>query len=51
MGFSHIEGQPTAVTALSSALRSGRLHHAYRFEGSSGVGKELTAFAFARALV
>lgn len=49
--FSHILAQETAVETLSRALRSGRVHHAYRFEGPDGVGKELAAFALAQALV
>jgi DNA polymerase-3 subunit delta' len=49
--FSHILGQPTAVAMLSAALHRRRAHHAYRFEGPEGVGKELIAFSLARALV
>jgi DNA polymerase III subunit delta' len=33
------------------ALESGRVHHAYRFEGPTGVGKEMAAFALAQSLV
>ncbi|MEZ4225422.1 MAG: DNA polymerase III subunit [Polyangiaceae bacterium] len=51
MSFDDILGQAPAVETLSRALRAGKLHHAYRFEGPAGVGKELTAFALARALV
>jgi DNA polymerase-3 subunit delta' len=51
MGFSSILGQPTAVETLTRALAAGKLHHAYRFEGPPGVGKELAAFALAQALV
>ncbi|MEZ4302706.1 MAG: DNA polymerase III subunit delta' [Polyangiaceae bacterium] len=51
MPFSHIQGQPTAITTLQRALETGRAHHAYRFEGPDGVGKELAAFALAQALV
>lgn len=51
MGFSEILGQKTAVQTLTRALTSGRAHHAYRFEGPAGVGKEKAAFALARALV
>ncbi len=51
MPFAHILGQETAIATLSVALRSGRAHHAYRFEGPDGVGKELAAFALAQALV
>ncbi|MCL2823307.1 MAG: hypothetical protein FWD57_04885, partial [Polyangiaceae bacterium] len=32
-------------------LRSGRVHHAMRFEGPHGIGKEMAAMAFAQALV
>jgi DNA polymerase III subunit delta' len=49
--FSHILAQDTAIGTLVRALRSGRVHHAYRFEGPDGVGKELAAFALAQALV
>jgi DNA polymerase III subunit delta' len=51
MPFDAIEGQAPAVETLTRALRSGRVHHAYRFEGPDGVGKELAAFALAQALV
>ena len=51
MPFDHILGQETAVGTLTRALRAGRVHHAYRFEGPEGVGKELAAFALAQALV
>lgn len=51
MVFDRILGQPTAVETLRRALLSERVHHAYRFEGPDGVGKELTAFALAQALV
>src|SRR5437868_14065518 len=51
MGFERILGQAAATETLERALRTGKVHHAYRFEGPSGVGKELTAFAFAQALV
>ncbi len=43
--------QPTAVTTLRRALATGRVHHAYLFDGPDGVGKELAAFGFAQALV
>ncbi len=51
MAFEHVFGQPSAVATLSRALARGRVHHAYRFEGPDGVGKELLALAFAQALV
>jgi DNA polymerase-3 subunit delta' len=43
--------QPTAVGTLRRALASGRVHHAYLFDGPDGVGKERTAFGLAQALV
>jgi len=49
--FDAVRGQATAVQTLVRALASGRVHHAYRFEGPDGVGKERAAFAFAQALV
>ncbi|MBN1610182.1 MAG: DNA polymerase III subunit [Polyangiaceae bacterium] len=51
MVFDRVIGQQPAVTALTRALRSGRVHQAYRFEGPAGVGKELTAYAFAQSLL
>lgn len=51
MIFDKILGQEPAISALTRALQSGRVHHAYRFEGPPGVGKELAAFAFAQSLV
>lgn len=51
MAFDGILGQETALQTLKTALGSGRLHHAYRFEGPDGVGKERAAFALAQALV
>jgi DNA polymerase-3 subunit delta' len=48
--FDGIFGQPTAVETLKRALAAGKVHHAYRFEGPAGVGKELAAFALAQAL-
>jgi DNA polymerase III subunit delta' len=51
MPFADILGQEPAVRTLQRALENGRVHHAYRFEGPDGVGKELAAFALAQALV
>ncbi len=51
MPFSEILGQSTAVDTLKRALQSGKVHHAYRFEGPDGVGKEKAAFALAQCLV
>ena len=44
-----IAGQPRAVTALSSALASGRFHPSLIFQGPAGTGKLTTALALARA--
>jgi DNA polymerase-3 subunit delta' len=49
--FDRVLGQEPAVETIVRALRTGRIHHAYRFEGPDGVGKELVAFAFAQSLV
>jgi DNA polymerase-3 subunit delta' len=51
VAFSRVLGQEPAIATLERALAGGRVHHAYRFEGPAGVGKELTAFALAQALV
>jgi len=51
MPFETVLGQSSAVGTLERALRSGKVHHAYRFEGPNGVGKEMAAFALAQALV
>lgn len=50
MTFAEILGQSTAIDTLKRALESGKVHHAYRFEGPDGVGKELAAFALAQCL-
>jgi len=49
--FDRVLGQAPAIATLQRALRNGLVHHAYRFEGPAGVGKELAAMAFAQALV
>ena len=51
MSFDAILGQEPAVKTLERALRSGKVHHAYRFEGPPGVGKGLLALALGRALL
>ncbi|HEU4410894.1 MAG TPA: DNA polymerase III subunit delta' [Polyangiaceae bacterium] len=51
MAFADLLGQETALATLERALGAGRVHHAYRFEGPDGVGKETAAFALAQALV
>lgn len=51
MRFSEIKHQERALSLLQRALRSGRTHHAYLFDGPEGVGKELTARALAARLL
>jgi DNA polymerase-3 subunit delta' len=50
MPFRAILGQASAIETLCRALQSGKVHHAYRFEGPDGVGKEKAAFALAQCL-
>ncbi len=49
--LSTVKSQPTAVETLRRAVATGRVHHAYLFDGPDGVGKERTAFGLAQALV
>ncbi len=51
MTFGGILGQDSALQTLTRALDTGHVHHAYRFEGPPGVGKEMAAFALAQVLV
>jgi DNA polymerase-3 subunit gamma/tau len=48
--FSELVGQEHVVRALSNALSQQRLHHAYLFTGTRGVGKTTLARIFAKAL-
>ncbi|MDH3468655.1 MAG: DNA polymerase III subunit gamma/tau, partial [Gammaproteobacteria bacterium] len=48
--FADVVGQDYVVTALSNALDSDRVHHAYLFAGTRGVGKTTLARIFAKAL-
>ena len=48
--FSQLVGQEHVVTALSNALDHDRLHHAYLFTGTRGVGKTTLARIFAKSL-
>jgi DNA polymerase-3 subunit delta' len=48
--FVDVLDQHHAVGLLRSALRSGRVHHAYLFAGPAGTGRSETARAFSRAL-
>jgi DNA polymerase-3 subunit delta' len=50
MGLSGIRGQERALRAVGLAMEQGRFHHAYRFEGPEGVGKELAALGLAKVL-
>jgi len=49
--LSTVLAQVTAVETLRRALSSGRVHHAYLFDGQDGVGKELVALGLAQALL
>jgi len=48
--FDELVGQEHVVKALSHALDSGRVHHAYLFTGTRGVGKTTIARIFAKSL-
>lgn len=48
--FASLIGQQAVVTALSNALREGRIAQAYLFSGIRGVGKTTAARVFAKAL-
>ena len=48
--FTDIVGQAHVVTAMVNALKTSRLHHAYLFSGTRGVGKTTIARVFAKAL-
>ena len=51
MTFSRILGHDRQKDILRRAIDSGRLAHAYLFEGPEGVGKRLMALALARAVI
>ena len=48
--FSELVGQDHVVRALSNALDSGRLHHAWLFTGTRGVGKTTVSRILAKSL-
>ncbi|EAR56229.1 DNA polymerase III subunits gamma and tau [Photobacterium sp. SKA34] len=48
--FSDVVGQSHVLTALGNALTQNRLHHAYLFSGTRGVGKTTIARIFAKGL-
>ncbi|MFO0335809.1 MAG: DNA polymerase III subunit gamma/tau, partial [Pseudomonadota bacterium] len=48
--FAEMVGQEHVVRALTNALTSGRVHHAFLFTGTRGVGKTTVARIFAKSL-
>jgi DNA polymerase III subunit gamma/tau len=48
--FEEIVGQGHVTRALANAISSGKIHHAYLFSGTRGVGKTTFARILARAL-
>ncbi|UKE72410.1 DNA polymerase III subunit gamma/tau [Xanthomonas graminis] len=48
--FAELVGQEHVVRALTNALHSGRVHHAFLFTGTRGVGKTTIARIFAKSL-
>lgn len=50
MNFAEVVGQDHIVSTISNAISSGRIHHAYLFSGTRGVGKTTMARILAKAL-
>jgi DNA polymerase III subunit gamma/tau len=48
--FSELSGQEHVMRALSNALTTGRVHHAFLFTGTRGVGKTTIARILAKSL-
>ena len=48
-GFDSLVGQEAVRTALTNALETGRIAHAYLFAGPRGTGKTSTAKILAKA--
>ncbi len=48
--FSEVVGQSHVLTALGNALNQNKLHHAYLFSGTRGVGKTSIGRLFAKGL-
>jgi len=48
--FDEVMGQAHVVQALSNALETGRVHHAFLFTGTRGVGKTTLARIFSKSL-
>jgi len=46
-----LHGHADAEAMLASAMRSGRMHHAWLITGAPGIGKATLAFRFARRLL
>lgn len=49
--FTEVASQPATVTVLQNSLDSQKLHHAYLFTGTRGVGKTTLARIFAKSLI
>jgi DNA polymerase-3 subunit gamma/tau len=49
-GFEEVVGQGHVTRALANAISMGKIHHAYLFSGTRGVGKTTFARILARAL-
>ena len=49
MAFDNIIGQKKVISALSRAITSNRLAHAFLFHGPDGVGKEAVALELAKS--
>lgn len=47
--FAEMVGQPHVVQALTNALTQGRLHHAYLFTGTRGIGKTTVSRILAKS--
>ncbi|WP_027339742.1 DNA polymerase III subunit delta' [Halonatronum saccharophilum] len=50
MSFNDLVGQDLAKTILKRSLKADRLSHAYLFIGESGLGKDIAAFEFSKAI-
>lgn len=48
--FAELVGQEHVVSAITNALQNDRLHHAYLFTGTRGVGKTTIARIFSKSL-
>lgn len=48
--FNEVVGQDHITRTLTNAIKSGRIHHAFLFIGSRGIGKTTTARILAKAL-